>query len=142
MRIEAVTDIDALRVMDEDPSPERATGARRELERVLGLIALLPPVCRRVIELRRIHGFSQKETARRLGVTEPVVENNSIRGLRVILRALEDDVGASRWMTHDDRTSHADQGRRRPDPLGAPQAWGPIRSPSASPPAIRRRTGS
>jgi RNA polymerase sigma factor (sigma-70 family) len=93
VRIEAVTDIDALRIMDEDPSPEQVTGARRELARVLGLIAMLPPVCRQVIELRRIHGFSQKETARRLGVTESVVENHSIRGLRVILKALEDDVG-------------------------------------------------
>jgi RNA polymerase sigma-70 factor (ECF subfamily) len=92
VRIEAVTDIDTLRVVDEDPSPEQVTGARRELERVLGLIAMLPPVCRQVIELRRIHGFSQKETARRLGVSESVVENNSIRGLRAILKALEEDL--------------------------------------------------
>jgi len=93
VRIEAVTDIDALRIRDEGPSPEQVTGARRELERVLGLIAMLPPVCRQVIELRRIHGFSQKETALRLGVSESVVENNSIRGLKVILKALEDDDG-------------------------------------------------
>jgi len=93
VRIEAVTDIDALRIRDEGPSPEQAAGARRELERVLSLIAMLPPVCRQVIELRRIHGFSQKETALRLGVTESVVENNSIRGLKVILKALEDDDG-------------------------------------------------
>jgi RNA polymerase sigma-70 factor (ECF subfamily) len=92
VRIEAVTDIDTLRVIDEDPSPEQVTGARRELERVLGLIAMLPPVCRQVIELRRIHGFSQRETARRLGVSESVVENNSIRGLRAILKALEEDL--------------------------------------------------
>ena len=93
VRIEAVTDIDALRIRDEEPSPEQVTGARRELERVLGLIAMLPPVCRHVIDLRRIHGFSQRETAQRLGVTESVVENNSIRGLKVILKALEDDDG-------------------------------------------------
>jgi RNA polymerase sigma-70 factor (ECF subfamily) len=52
---------------------------------------MLPPVCRQVIELRRIHGFSQRETALRLGVTESVVENNSIRGLKVILKALEEE---------------------------------------------------
>lgn len=91
VRIEAITDLDALRMRDEGPSPERVTGARRELERVLGLIAMLPPVCRQVIELRRIHGFSQRETALRLGVTEAVVENNSIRGLKVILKALEEE---------------------------------------------------
>jgi DNA-directed RNA polymerase specialized sigma24 family protein len=46
-----------------------------------------------VIELRRIHGFSQQETAQRLSVTKSVVEHHSIRGLRAILKALEDDVG-------------------------------------------------
>lgn len=93
IRIEAVSDIDALRLADDEPSPEQVTGARRELERVLGLIATLSPICRQVIELRRIHGFSQKETARRLGVSESVVENNAIRGLRTILKALAEDSG-------------------------------------------------
>lgn len=89
VRIETVTDFDALHLVDDEPSPEQVTGARRELKRVLGLIAMLPPVCRQVIELRRIHGFSQKETAQRLSVTESVVENHSIRGLRTILNALD-----------------------------------------------------
>lgn len=95
VRIETVNDVDSLRVVDDEPSPEQVTGARRELERVLGLIATLPPICRQVIELRRIHGFSQKETARRLGVSESVVENNTIRGLRVVLKALAEDSGAA-----------------------------------------------
>lgn len=72
----------------DDPSPERVVGARRELERVLRLIDELPQHYQRVIELRRIQGLSQKETARILGVTENVVENHSVRGLRMILRAL------------------------------------------------------
>jgi RNA polymerase sigma-70 factor (ECF subfamily) len=93
IRIETVTDIEALRLADNEPSPEQVTGDRRELERVLSLIATLPPVCRQVIELRRIHGFSQKETARRLGVSESIVENNMVRGLRVVLKALAEDAG-------------------------------------------------
>ena len=52
------------------------------------LIADLPATCQRVIELRRIQGLSQRETARILGVTENVVENHSKRGLRMILNAL------------------------------------------------------
>ena len=92
--IEAVSDIDAMRVVNDDPSPEQVVGARRELEQVLALIAKLPPVCRQVIELRRIHGFSQKETARRLGVSEAVVENNAIRGLRAILKSLESETAS------------------------------------------------
>lgn len=107
VRIETVADIDALRLADDDPSPERVTGARRELERVLGLISTLPPMCRQVIELRRIHGFSQKETARRLRVSESVVENNTIRGLRVILKALAEDAGEAQAVARRAReTSH------------------------------------
>ena len=93
VRIDAVTDVEAMATIDDSPSPEQVTGARRDLERVLGLIAGLPPMSRKVIELRKLHGFSQKETAQRLGVSEAVVENNSIRGLRAILRALEADPG-------------------------------------------------
>lgn len=89
VRIDAVSHLEAMAAVDDLPSPEDAAGARRDLERVLGLIARLPPTCRQVMELRKIHGFSQKETARRLGVSESVVENNSIRGLRAILKALE-----------------------------------------------------
>ena len=91
--IDAVTDLETMATIDDSPSPEEAAGARRDLERVLGLIARLPPMARKVIELRKLHGFSQKETAQRLGVSEAVVENNSIRGLRAILKALEADPG-------------------------------------------------
>jgi len=93
VRIDAVTDVEAMATIDDSPSPEEVTGARRDLARVLGLIAGLPPMSRKVIELRKLHGFSQKETAQRLGVSEAVVENNSIRGLRAILKALEADPG-------------------------------------------------
>jgi RNA polymerase sigma factor (sigma-70 family) len=91
VRIEAVTDVESLGTIDESPSPEEVAGARGELQRVLALIAGLPPMCRQVIELRKLHGFSQKETARRLGVSEAVVENNSVRDLRALLKALEAD---------------------------------------------------
>jgi RNA polymerase sigma factor (sigma-70 family) len=72
----------------EDPSPERVVGARRELHHVLKMIAGLPAAYQRVIELRRIQGHSQKETASILGITENMVENHSTRALRMILQAL------------------------------------------------------
>ncbi|GLJ00156.1 hypothetical protein Sbs19_39730 [Sphingobium sp. BS19] len=52
-------------------------------------IAALPTRYREVIELRRIEGLSQKETAKRLGVTEKIVENGLARGLKAILKAFE-----------------------------------------------------
>lgn len=88
VRIEGVPEIDALDALDEEPSPERIVAGRRELERVRAIIAHLPERCRRIFELRRIHGLSQREAARRLGVTENVIESQSIRGLKLILEAL------------------------------------------------------
>jgi RNA polymerase sigma-70 factor (ECF subfamily) len=57
------------------------------LNKVLAIMANLPAPYRRVIELRRIEGLSQKETAMRLGVTEKTVENGLARGLKALLRA-------------------------------------------------------
>jgi len=90
IRIDCVTEIDALNVVDEGPSPERVVASRRELSRVRKLIEGLPERCRHIFTLRRIHGLSQRETAARLGVTENVVEMQSARGLRLILRALSE----------------------------------------------------
>jgi RNA polymerase sigma-70 factor (ECF subfamily) len=110
VKIEAVAEIDLLGVMDDAPSPERIVGARGELKRVLDVIAALPQAYRRPVELRRIHGLSQKETASHLGVSEKVVENNSLRGLRLVLQALtQEDNEAARPETacQDKSTRHA-----------------------------------
>jgi RNA polymerase sigma-70 factor (ECF subfamily) len=39
--------------------------------------------------MRRIQGLPQKEIAKRLGVSENVVEMQAVRGLKLILKALE-----------------------------------------------------
>lgn len=88
VRMETVTEIEALNVVLDDPSPERVAAGRRELERVRRLIAALPDRCRRVFELRKIEGLSQREIASALGVTETIVENDVVKGQRLILKAL------------------------------------------------------
>ena len=88
VRIETVTEIEALSIEWDEPSPERIAGGRRELARVQRLIAALPDRCRRIFEMRKIEGLPQREIARRMGVSENVVENESVRGLRAILAAL------------------------------------------------------
>lgn len=93
VRMETVAEIDALNVVWDDPSPERITAARRELERVKGLIAGLPGRCRHIFELRKIEGLSQREIAKRLGVTETIAENDVVRGLRLILKAIAEGEG-------------------------------------------------
>ena len=88
VRLETVTEIDALPVLDDEPSPERIVAARRELAEVLKLIAALPARCRRIFELRKIEGLSQREVAAQLGITETIVENDIVKGMRLISEAL------------------------------------------------------
>ncbi len=91
VRFDSVAEMDSLNLIDEEPSPERIVGARRELQRVQSLIARLPDKCRRVFILRRIEGVPQREIARRLSISENTVESQAVRGLKLILAGLARD---------------------------------------------------
>lgn len=88
VRIDSLTEADALALADDDPGPERRASARQELERVRRLIAELPDRCRVIFEMRRIEGVPQREIAERLGIPEHTVEAQAIRGLKLILKAI------------------------------------------------------
>ena len=88
VRIDYATEIDALNILDSEPSPEQVVDGRRELLRVQRLIEGLPDRCREVFKLRRIQCLSQREVADLLKVSENVVEAQTARGLRLILAAL------------------------------------------------------
>ena len=87
--IETFTEIESLPVLSDDPSPERIVAARRELAEVLRLIGELPARCRQVVQLRKVEGLSQKEISLRLGITETMVENDVVKGMRLISAALK-----------------------------------------------------
>jgi len=108
IRIEAATELESLSIYTDEPSPERAIAARRELARVKELIEGLPDRCRRIFELRKIHGLPQREIARMLGVTESTVENDGVKGLRLIMQAMreQDAQFESNLKEHDDRTRY------------------------------------
>jgi RNA polymerase sigma factor (sigma-70 family) len=91
VRIDNVTDIGSLSIVDEAPPMDRVVGGARELRRVEELIGRLPQKCRRVFILRRIHGVSQREIARMFGISQNAVEKQAARGLKLILSALEGD---------------------------------------------------
>ena len=97
-------DVASLRLRADEPSPEASAAARRELALVAELIRGLPERCRRVFELRRLEGLSQRQTAERLGVTESIVENESVKAVRTILAAL-------RQLEGDEAVGGADHGR-------------------------------
>lgn len=109
VQIQAMADLDMLAIADETPSPEVVTGARLELRSVMDVLNSLPPAYRDALKLRRIEGLSQKETARRLGVTEKMIENNTVRGLKMLLSALVETRanGAARHVNTEDELQHA-----------------------------------
>jgi RNA polymerase sigma factor (sigma-70 family) len=91
VRIDNVTDMAGLSIVDEAPPVDRIVSGARELQRVAELIEGLPAKCRRVFVLRRIHGVSQREIARMLGVTQAAVEKHAARALKLIVHGLECD---------------------------------------------------
>lgn len=86
--IEAMADLVHIAGPTDMPSPERVIGGRRELNRVLALIGALPERCRQVFSLRKIDGKSQREVAELLAIPEHTVENEIVKGMRLILAAL------------------------------------------------------
>jgi len=90
VRIDSVAEMGALNIIEDEPSPERVVWARRELDRVRSLIEGLPERCRQVFVLRRVEGISQKEIARRLGISESTVESQAVRGLKLVLKAISE----------------------------------------------------
>ncbi|MBL8265977.1 RNA polymerase sigma factor [Steroidobacter sp.] len=91
VRIDTIAQVDSLDVLDEAASPERVVAGQSELARVERIIASLPSRCRWVIELRKIHGLSQREAAEALGVREAVIEREVARGIRLILKGMLED---------------------------------------------------
>jgi RNA polymerase sigma-70 factor (ECF subfamily) len=113
VRIDSMTEMEALTLADDDPGPERRVAARLELERVRLLIAALPDRCREIFELRRIQGVSQREIAERLGVPEHTVEAQAIRGLKLILKAIEGADGGDNPSPNLRRRTKSDLQRTR-----------------------------
>jgi len=95
VRIDHLTDTQALALEDDAPGPERHVAARRELARVRRMIDDLPPRCREIFELRRVEGVSQREIAERLDLPEHTIEQQAIRGLKLILKAITNEDRAS-----------------------------------------------
>jgi len=95
VRIDAVAEIDALGIVDYEPSAERAVSGRQELARVQRLIEALPERCRLIFLMRKVDGLPQREIARRLRVSENIVEKEAAKGLRLVLQGLGAEAGGA-----------------------------------------------
>lgn len=88
INLTSVTENEWLNVLDREPLADRVIAANQELERVSSLLSELSDTCRRAIELRRIEGLSQRQAAEHLGVSEDVIRNHLVRGLRRVLEKM------------------------------------------------------
>lgn len=111
VRIDSMTEMEALTLADEDPGPERRVSARLELERVRRLIEALPDRCREIFEMRRIQGVPQREIAERLGLPEHIIEAQATRGLKLILKALAGEGEGEGPVPEPKRERNGDQQR-------------------------------
>jgi RNA polymerase sigma-70 factor (ECF subfamily) len=96
--IEAMAEIEAYR--DDRPSPEQEAAGKSDYARMLVILGTLPERCRRVVELRKIEGWSQKQIGEHLGITEKAVEKQVWLGIKLLRAAwgaeTSDDPGATR----------------------------------------------
>lgn len=81
---EQVVDIDAVDWAHDAFAQDRHMTARDELRRAMLGLSQLPPRCREVVRLRKVEGFSIRETADQLGVSHHTIERQLTLGLRAL----------------------------------------------------------
>lgn len=113
--IELVADMEALDVLDETEQIDEIVNGHQELALLVNAVQDLPDRCRQVFTLRKVYGYSQKEIAGRLQISEHTVEQHLTKAARRCAQALFDQPVAERRATFFDRMrrrvrSHAEGG--------------------------------
>ncbi len=86
--ISTIEDINQLADEDMAPSPETEVSDRQELQRLADAIANLPHRCREVFVFRKIHGLTQRDVARQMGISEGTVEKQMQKGLKILAASI------------------------------------------------------
>lgn len=81
---EPIEDLDAVEARDPF-SPERIAIGREEMRRLAAVIQAMPVRVRDAFVLRRVHGYSQREIARRMKISESTVEKHIAKGLTLLI---------------------------------------------------------
>ncbi len=85
---DTIADFELLQFTFDQPSIEDKFSSYRELKELQKALQSLPKGCRKVFELRKVYGFSQKEVAKKLGITESTIEKQLSKGIRLVADAL------------------------------------------------------
>ena len=88
--IELVADMEALELLDEGAQIEEIVNGHQELAIIVKAIQSLPERCRQVFTLRKVYGYSQKEIAAKLGISENTVEQHLTKAARRCAQTLCD----------------------------------------------------
>ncbi|UTA46922.1 sigma-70 family RNA polymerase sigma factor [Simiduia sp. 21SJ11W-1] len=86
--VDAGVDVESL--MDPLPTPEQRAIDQEAIDQLNRVIEALPPQCRRVFVMRKIHQFSQKAIAEKLGISVSTVEKHVAAGMRQCRSLLQD----------------------------------------------------
>ena len=85
--LDFVADLDTLR---SDDTVEASLTARDELRRLHAIIETLPPQCRQVFILRRVHDVSFQEIAVRMSLSVSTVEKHLARAVMLVAKAMSE----------------------------------------------------
>jgi len=85
---DSFADFEAMDAGEDVPDLERSTAARQEVKILLAALTELPPRCREVMTLRKIEGLSQRDVAKKMGITEDTVERQVSKGVRLLAKSL------------------------------------------------------
>jgi RNA polymerase sigma-70 factor (ECF subfamily) len=88
---ESFADFDGMENDGDRPDAEQSAATRQEIRLLMTAIGELPPRCREVVTLRKIEGLSQREVARKMGITEDTVERQVSNGVRTLRKLLDRD---------------------------------------------------
>jgi RNA polymerase sigma factor (sigma-70 family) len=87
-RVVPIASVEALEQLNPvlpDVSTEERLEFQGQIQEVANALALLPPLCRETLILRRVEGLSQRQTAQRLGITESAVEHHMAEGVELLV---------------------------------------------------------
>lgn len=115
---EPITDMDSFSEVNDPFSPERIAIGREEMRRLAAVIQTMPARVRAAFVMRRVHGFSQREIAARMDITESTVEKHIARGLALLIERFGHG-GNPSSESHKERKSEKDDfGAGSRDPSG------------------------